>query len=369
MNTKTILILGACGGTGKPISRLLLETTDAAIVIAGRNIKEANEFCAQLKKSFPEKNVSAIFADASNYESLVSAFKNISLVIDATTAVACVQNVAKATLEAGCDYLDYHFEQKVVSNLELLRPQIESSGHCFITQAGFHPGLPATFVRYVAPQFDEIKKAIVGMAMSARIEKPESAYEIVDALADYDVDIFENKKWRKARSMDSKRIQFDKRFGIRTCHPIQMEEMRALPAIFPSLEETGVWVAGFNWFVDYFVIPLALLLSLIKKGLGRHALAKLFIFGFNNFSKNNRGVVFVLEAEGVKDGKLKKISILAEHDDTYEFTAIPVVACVHQYLECKINKIGLFMMGHVVDPIYLMKDMEKMGIKIETQIS
>ena len=367
MSIKTILLLGGYGGTGKPIARWLLKTTDVGIAIAGRNIKEAEEFCAELTKKFQGRNISAVFADVSNYASLVSAFKNINLVIDATTAVSYVQNIAKAALETEIDYLDYHFEQKVVSDLEILRPQIEKSGHCFITQAGFHPGLPATFVRYAAAQFDEMKKAIIGMAMNAKIEKPESIYELVDMLADFSIDIFKNGKWRKANYLDYKMIDFGKRFGIKMCYPLQMEEMRALPKMFP-LEETGVYVAGFNWFIDYLVMPFAIILSKIKKGLGRHMIAKWLIFGFNNFSKNNRGVAFVLEAEGVKDGKLKKIKILAEHDDAYEFTAISVVACVYQYLKGKITKTGLFMMGHVVDPVYLMKDMEKNGIKIEMQM-
>jgi hypothetical protein len=366
MKVKTILILGGCGGTGRVICRWLLKTSDTEIVIAGRDTKEIEEFCEKLKKEFPAKVISAVFADASDYRSLLEAFKNITLVIDATTAVRYVQNIAGAALETGSDYLDFHFEQKVVSDLEVLKKQIENSGHYFITQAGFHPGLPATFVRYAAPQFDEMKKAIIGMAMNTRIEKPESIYELVDVLADYNIDIFKNKKWRKANFGDFKRIDFGKRFGFRTCYPLQMEEMRALPKMFP-LEETGVYVAGFNWFIDYFVLPFALILPMIKKGLGRHTIAKLLIFGFNNFSKNNRGVAFVLEAEGRKGGKPTKFRILAEHDDAYEFTAIPVVACIHQYLNRNINKPGLWMMGHIVDPDYLMKDMEKMGIRIKTQ--
>ncbi len=366
MNTKTILVLGGYGGTGRVICRWLLKTTDAQITIAGRNLQEANEFYAQLIKQFPAKNVSVVFADASDYQSLVSAFKKATIVIDATTAVRYVQNVAKAALETGSDYLDFHFEQKVVSDLEVLRRQIGNSGHYFITQAGFHPGLPATFVRYAAPQFDEMKKAIIGMAMNTRIEKPESIYELVDVLADYKIDIFKNGKWRKARFTDFKRIEFGKRFGFRTCYPLQMEEIRALPQMFP-LEETGVYVAGFNWFIDYFVLPFALILPMIKKGLGRHMIAKMLIFGFNNFSKNNRGLEFVLEAEGNKDGKPIKFRILAEHDDGYEFTAIPVVACINQYLDGTISKPGLWMMGHIVDPNRLFKDMEEMGIKIETQ--
>jgi len=366
MKKKTILILGACGGTGKPVCRWLLRTTDTAIIVAGRNIQEAKEFTAQLHKEFPAKNISAVFADASDYKSLVSAFKNISLVIDATTAVGCVQNVAKSAIEAKADYLDYHFEQKVVADLEVLRKHIEDGGKVFITQAGFHPGLPAAFVRYAAPQFDEMKKAIIGMAMNAQIEKPESVYELVDVLADYNIDIFKNNKWRKAAFLDFKRVNFGKRFGTKTCYPLQMEEMHALPDIFP-LDETGVYVAGFNWFIDYFVLPFAIILPMIKKGLGRHFIAKALIFGFNHFSSNNRGVEFVLEAEGRKDGTQKRFRVLAEHDDGYEFTAIPVVACVRQYLDGTI-KPGLGMMGHVVEPNRLMKDIKEMGIKIEELI-
>jgi len=366
MSTKSIIILGGYGGTGKVICRRLLEETDAAIIIAGRNTDSADEFCSILKREFSEKNISTVFADASNYQSLVTAFKNITLVIDATTATAHVSNVARAAIETGTDYLDFHFEQKTVSELETMKQKIEDSGRCFITQAGFHPGLPSTFVRYSAPQFDEFKKAIVGMAMNTEIEKPESIYELVDVLGDYKVDIFKKGKWKQAGYTDFEKINFGVRFGTKICYPIQMEEMYVLPKMFP-LEETGVYVAGFNWFVDYLVFPLTFFLAAIKKGLGRHLIAKLIIYGLNNFSNDNRGVSFVLEAEGTKDNKPVKFRVVAEHDDAYEFTAIPIVACIHQYLNGNIAKPGLWLMGHIVDPNRLFTDMEKMGIEINTQ--
>jgi len=348
MDMKTILILGGYGGTGRVLCRRLLKVTDAAIIIAGRNIEEANGLCSDLNSEFPARTISAVFADAADYDSLVAAFKNMTLVIDATTATRCVQNVAKAALEAGADYLDFHFEQKIVSEIETMAQKIKDSGRCFVTQAGFHPGLPSAFVRYAAPQFEEFKKAIIGMAMSSKIEKPESIYELVDVLADYKVDIFKNGKWKQADYReDFKKLNFGARFGTRTCYPIQMEEMRALPKMF-SLEETGVYAAGFNWFIDYLVFPLAFILFAIKKGLGRHLIAKLLIYGFNNFSGNGRGVSFILEAEGTKGGKPVKFRILAEHDDAYEFTAIPIAACIRQYLDGSIAKPGLWLMGHIV---------------------
>ncbi len=89
------------------------------------------------------------------------------------------------------------------------------------------------------------------------------------------------------------------------------------------------------------------------------------MFGFKNFSKNNRGVSFVLEAEGIKNKKTIKFRLIAEHEDVYEFTAIPIVACVRQYLDGLIDKPGLWLMGQIVNPDRLIKDMKNMGVKIK----
>jgi len=37
---------------------------------------------------------------------------------------------------------------------------------CFIADGGFHPGLPAALVRYVAPHFDRLEKANVGSVIN-----------------------------------------------------------------------------------------------------------------------------------------------------------------------------------------------------------
>jgi saccharopine dehydrogenase (NAD+, L-lysine-forming) len=366
MNQKVILVLGAYGGTGQIICSLLLKETDVGLVISGRNKNELTALLVELKKEFPYKKINAIFADATDLNSLTIAFRNVSLVVDATTATKHVLNVANAALQAGADYLDFHFEQKVVAQLAQLKNRIENKGRCFITQAGFHPGLPATFVRYASSYFDELNSAIIGMAMSAKIEKPESVYELVDVLSEYKVEIFKDGKWQLAGWRDFKKIDFGARFGTRICYPLHMEEMRLLPSMFP-LRETGVYVAGFNWFIDYFVFPLAFMLFAIKKGAGRHLIAKLLIYGFNNFTSVGQGVSFVLTANGMKKGKHSAIRLLAQHDDAYQFTAIPIVACILQYLDGKFSTPGLWMMGHIVDSDRLLVDMQQMGVQIEEQ--
>lgn len=368
MKEKTIIVLGGYGGTGRVLCRWLLKQTKVDVIIAGRRVQKAEELSAQLSKEFTGRRVSARYADASDSHSLVKAFEGVSMVLVAATTTQYVKQVADAALSAGIDYLDYHFQQTIVPVLNALAPAIKKAGRCFITQAGFHPGLPSAFVRYAAPHFDRYQKAVIAMAMTARIEKAESVYEIVDEMADYKSEIFKDGKWKKGNYKDTKKVDFGPPFGVRSCYPIQLEEIRPLPQVF-GLQEVGVYVAGFNWFVDYVVFPLGLLLFKIRKGLGRRLVASLMVWGINNLSPSQQWVSFLVDAEGETQDQRIKVRVMAQHSDPYDFTAIPVVACLQQYLDGHIAKPGLWMMGHAVDPVRLMNDMERMGVRIQTQVT
>ena len=251
---------------GSAVCRRLLSETDVNVVIAGPRVAKAEELAGSLNAEFAGRRASAARADASDRQSLATAFAGIAMVVDASVAVSHVRTVAEAAIAAQIDYLDFHFEQKVVAVLREMGPQITKAGRFFVTQAGFHPGLPSAFIRYAAPFFDSYNSAIVGMAMNQIIDKAESIYELVDLLADYKADVFENGAWRTAGAFDVKKFDFGARFGRRDCYPLPMEEIRAMPAML-GLRETGVYVAGFNWFVDNVEFPLAsLVFKKFEKG-------------------------------------------------------------------------------------------------------
>jgi hypothetical protein len=368
MEQKVILILGGYGGVGRSLSRLILRETDAAVIIAGRRKEKAEEFAQALKEEFSGSRVSARYADASDQKSLADAYQGVDMVLVTATTPQYLKQIAGAALKAGCDYLDILVQQNTIPELRALSSDIVKAGCVFITQAGFHPGLPAVFIRHAAPHFDEYRKALIGMAMNARFEKPESAHEIIHEVGESNAEIYQEGTWRKANYKDAIKVDFGSRFGIRTCFPLQMEEIRGLPEIL-GIQETGVYVAGFNWFVDNIVFPLIIVFQKIKKGMGLNSLGRLMYWGVNTFSSPELGVVFLLDAEGVKQGKNLRVKIVAEHDDTFLFTSAPVVACLRQYFDGSLKKPGLWFMGTIVDDSRLMEDMKQMGIKIKTEIT
>jgi saccharopine dehydrogenase (NAD+, L-lysine-forming) len=361
----TILVLGGYGGTGRLLCRYLLEQTAVNVIIAGRNLQKANDLCEYLKQDHDPKRVSARYADASDTESLRQAFRGIDLVLVAATTTKWARQIAETALLAGVDYLDIYFQQDVYPELKKLSRQIEQARRCFITQAGFHPGLPAAFIRHGANYFDEYERAIIAFAMNVKIEKPESVYELIDLIADYKADIYKDGNWRLATYRDTISIDFGQLFGIRKCMPMDMIETRVMPEWF-GLKETGVFTTGFNWFVDYVLFPVMMLTQIIKKGSLRHFWAQALVWGMNKFSDSTEGIVFLLDAEGIKRGERRKVTMRSEHASAYDFTVIPVVACIKQYMDGSIRKpAGLWMMGHLVNTDRLLKDMGQMGVRFE----
>ncbi len=363
-----ILVLGGYGGTGRLFCRYLLEETPADVIVGGQNRQKAEEWAEQLKMECPPDRISARHVDASDRDSLREAFRSIDLVLVAATTTQFAAQIAEAALDAHIDYLDIYYQQSVYPVLETLRQRISESGQCFITQAGFHPGLPAALIRKGATYFDTYDRAIVAFAMAARIEKPESVYELVDALSDYKADVFKEGQWRRATYNDAVKIDFGSRFGVSRCVPLDMVEIRNIPEMY-RLRDVCVYSAGFNWFVDYLIFPLIVLSQMIRKGALRHFWAQALVWGMNHVSRGEEGLAFLLHAAGGKDGNHREVDIRCEHRSAYAFTVIPVIALLKQYLDGSIRKPGLWMMGHIVDPDRLLGDMGRMGVDVQTSVS
>jgi saccharopine dehydrogenase (NAD+, L-lysine-forming) len=136
--------------------------------------------------------------------------------------------------------------------------------------------------------------------------------------------------------------------------------------MYPSLRETGFFVGGFNWFVDWFLSPLILVgLKLFpKKGIA--PLSNLMFWGLKTFSRPPYGTLLKLEAKGLKQGAPHTAEMTIAHPDGYMLTAIPAAACLLQYLQGGIRQPGLWLQAHIVEPRRFFNDMQRMGAAIQT---
>jgi saccharopine dehydrogenase (NAD+, L-lysine-forming) len=364
-----ILILGGYGYTGRLLTQHLLRQTDAEIVVAGRHLEPAEALATQTAAEFPGR-VTARRVDAADAASLAAALADTSLLLVAAPTTQHVETVVQAALDARVDYLDVQLGARKLDVLRSRAAEIERAGLCFITEAGFHPGLPAALVRLAAAHLDRIDSALTAGFLNMGHDLPysEAVDELMETFVNYQAQVFKNGAWTKVGSYEMRKIDFGGAIGLRSCASMFFEELRDLPTLLPSLREVGFYIAGTHWVTDW-VITLIVMAGLkLAPRRGIRPLGRLMWWGMQTFHRPPYTVALKVDATGQRRGLPARFEATIAHPDGYELTAIPVVATLRQVLDGSRRCPGLWCMGHLVEPLRLFADMQAMGATVTTTL-
>ncbi len=254
-----ILILGGTGNSGRLIAQHLLAQSEADITIAARHLDEAQALADRLNRQYSGHRARAIYADASQNDSLRLAFRDQTMVVVAAPTTACAAGVIRTALETGVDYLDVQLGAQKLALLQSVSDEIERAGRCFITEAGFHPGLPSALVRYAAANLDTIESAVTlgYLNMGKHLPYTEAVDELVESFREYNGQVFKSGQWTKTNAYAVRTCDFGGDIGRKRCYSMFFEELRSLPQMIPSLREVGFYISEMHWILDRMVIPIA----------------------------------------------------------------------------------------------------------------
>ena len=360
---KKILILGAYGGFGKAMARILLQHTNAQLTLAGRSMEKLEQTQAELGRLFRGRVLDVAWADATNYSSLEQAFHEIDLVIVATTTPDAMPIIAKAALASHTDLVDIFVRGDVVQLLEPFQEQITHQNCRVITQAGFHPGLGAPSLRLAKTHFDEMPEARIFMAMDPVFFTPESVNELIYELVKGHTELLEEGKWRKVTYRDIRSARFSSSFGKKACYPFHLREVLALPEEL-GWRNGGVYAAGFSWFIDNIVFPLAMILGWISLPLAQKVAGNLMYWARRKDLPLGPRVEFLLHAEGTQNGQKQEYQLRIFSDDGYALTAQCVLAALWQMETGSLSGPGLYIMGADSNALELFSDLRDIGLDI-----
>jgi saccharopine dehydrogenase (NAD+, L-lysine-forming) len=367
----TILVLGGYGLTGRALAPHLLRQPDVHLVLGGRRIERGRALADELNARVPGKRVSAVQVDAASRGGLETALRGVDLLLVAAPTARHADTVIRAALAGETDYLDVQFDTRKLATLRTLAPAIERAGRCFITEAGFHPGLPAAMVRYAASHLDRLDTAVVACYLNLGPGLPwsEAVDEVIEAFRDYQAQTFRSGAWTTPKAYDIRPVAFGGEIGTRRSYSMFFEELRDLPGMYPALRELGFYMAGSGWVVDWLLTPLIFVGLKVAPRRSVRPLGKLLWWGMRSFAKPPHLALLRIDATGERAGRAATVAATVAHHDGYELTAIPVAACLRQYLEGTARRPGVWMMGHLAEPVRLFRDMEQMGLQISSAVA
>lgn len=358
-----ILVLGGTGFAGRLIASLLLTHTGVSVTLASRH-PERGPVAGHLSAAHPGR-VSVVTADAADPASLRTAFRGHDLVVVAAPTTARTAQVARAALDEGADWLDIQLGADKLALLRTLAPEIAAAGRWFVTEAGFHPGLPAALVRYAAGRVDRLDSAdvITYLNQGPTLPASDAIDELAEMFRHYRGQVFRARRWTRPSSWTLRRFDLGSDIGVRLCYSMFFDELEPLPAAYPSLTDLGCYVSETHWFTDWVVTPVVLL-GLHVPPLAR-PMARLFWWSLRRFARAPHRVEIQVQAGGRRAGSgTVRVRAVVAHQDGYLLTAIPVVATILQYLDGSARRPGLWLLGHLVDPRRLLADMGTLGAEV-----
>ncbi len=349
MTAGEIVVIGGYGNAGREIVNLLLGLTDRPVVVAGRSLAKAEALVADLH----HPQLRARRVDATDPASLAAGLVDAEMLIVAAGTSADWRTTAEAVLAAGCHQLDIQIGSAKNAGLRHLDPRARERGICIVTDCGFHPGVPAAMIR----AHPGLTKAVVSSWIAVDWDalgtfSQSTVDEMLQEFVDYRYEAYLDGQWARANGMRS--VEFPPPVGRRKVAAMGLDELHELTAATPELRETGFYVGGFPWLVNYAVIPLLYAGMRFAPG-SRKALGRLLDTSLRRFSRPPYVTYLQLDSD---TGTVMRLS----HSDAYLLTAAPVVAAALQVLAGV--QPGVHLQGMLVQPQQFFSDLSRLGVAI-----
>lgn len=368
-----IIAVGASGNAGRRIAGLLAPQLDVSdeLVLTGRDSSRLARVRDAIDSPATVTTTTLDLEDTSRFADVIT---GADLVILTASCPDQIGTLAGIVLDAGADWFDTLLSSPGKhAVLDALAPRITARGRCFVTDGGFHPGLPGALVRWAAERLDTITTADVmgGLHIDWEADNMSDSTisEMLDEFTDFSMATWIGGERRELRWTECPVVDFGEPIGRKSLVPMRLAEMDALPQRYPSLQRCGFYVSGFSPTFDYLAMPV--LMFLAKSRRMRPTAIRFARWGLANLCHvaPPYRLALQLDAAGERAGRPAVASVRISGDDSYLLTAAPAVACLRGMIDGSNRPAGVSLQADLLAPRSLLADLAAAGLTVETSLT
>ncbi len=166
-----VLILGGYGNFGARIARRLAHDAMIEVIIAGKNIKQANAYAEQLNSEVPQTRATSITCDVQQPSSLITAIHQTHCQLVINTVGPFQEHdyrVAETVITAGVHYLDLADARDYVYRFKQLDELARTHKVLAVTGVSTLPGLSAAVIDHYFTEFAQLTSIDIGISPGNR---------------------------------------------------------------------------------------------------------------------------------------------------------------------------------------------------------
>lgn len=246
MNKENILIVGGYGEVGGKIAKLLLRNYPNRVLIAGRNIEKAKQFCARYNHL-----ATPIQMDVSKTV-LPQQLEGVALVI------MCLEQqdtaFAQLCLREGIMYIDITASYAFLKKLEDLHPIAVQHHSTIVYSVGMAPGLTNLMAMHAAQQLTTVDQLHISILLGAGDTHGTAAILwILDQLNKPYHSMYQHKK-QTVNNFTNRRIVHFQGVGKRSLYQFNFSDQHTLTKHFSTSQivtRMGFDIESLNRFVSF----------------------------------------------------------------------------------------------------------------------
>lgn len=370
-----IAILGAVGNAGRLLAQQLAPELDdrTELLLVGRREAPLDVLCEQINHHAGRTLAHTACADFSDLPRMRTVLAGTQLVVVTAALGKHTAPLAALVLEIGADWLDIMLSTPAKwQALMALSPAMKQQGRCFITDGGFHPGLPAAMARWAANRVDALTQADIYAALrinwQASTLSDSTLAEALDEFSAFDMHIWAQGRRRRLNLFALPTFTFAAPIGQQTCTPMPLGEMQALIAAIPTLQRANFYIAGFSPVCDWLLLPAIMMLTRCgARTLALRSLRHMLTHCASSPPPHQLEITLMAEGRVARDNVSMTLSLCGS--DPYLMTVLPAIACIRQWLSGPPFPPGLHHQGMLVEPERFFSDLRPTALTLSSCVT